>query len=72
VRNRGDGAPPVQIFAVDNMLRLGPQTQAGTSIDPLGVMSASAAAHNFARPVTFQLPAAIAGAKHLQAHTPYL
>jgi CxxC motif-containing protein (DUF1111 family) len=40
VRNRGDGAPPVQIFAVDNMLRLGPQTQAGTSIDPLGVMSA--------------------------------
>jgi hypothetical protein len=40
VRNRGDGAPPVQIFAVDNMLRLGPQTQAGTPIDQLGVMSA--------------------------------
>jgi hypothetical protein len=37
----------VQIFAVDNMPRLGPQTQAGTSIDPLGVMSASI--HNFAR-----------------------
>lgn len=40
VRNRGDGAPPVQIFAVDNMLRLGPQTQSGAPIDAFGVTSA--------------------------------
>jgi CxxC motif-containing protein (DUF1111 family) len=36
VRNRGDGAPPVQIFAVDNMLHVGPQTQGAQAIFPFG------------------------------------
>ena len=36
VRNRGDGAPVIQIFAVDNMLHSGPQTQNGKAIFPFG------------------------------------
>jgi len=36
VRNRGDGAPPVQIYAVDNMLRSGAQTQDAASIFQFG------------------------------------
>ncbi len=36
VRNRGAGAPAVQIFAVDNMLHAGPQTQNTKAIFPFG------------------------------------
>lgn len=37
MRNRGDGAPPIEIFAVDNMLRLGPQAQGGQAINTFGI-----------------------------------
>ncbi len=36
VRNRGDGAPAVQTFAVNNLLRSGPQTQEAQTIFRFG------------------------------------
>jgi CxxC motif-containing protein (DUF1111 family) len=36
VRNRGNGAPPVELYAVDNMLRVAPQTQGSQTIFPFG------------------------------------
>ena len=39
VRDAGDGAPPAALFAVDNMLHAGPQTQGDQPIFPFGDVS---------------------------------